>query len=124
MAECGYRGLVPINPTSDLIAAQNAADRQQQDWVFDAPERVDTDALARFAHVPEDKVVGIKQTHAAQGRFVYSWKPVPNGDSYMVVVSRPYWLSFYAKDPKLVAWTVIAAYVSSCGKDNSVIRLQ
>jgi len=34
---------------------------------------------------------------------------------YMVVVSRPYLLSFYAKDPKRVAWVLIAAYETSCG---------
>lgn len=34
----------------------------------------------------------------------------------MVVVTRPYLLSFYAKDPTRVAWTMLAAYESPCGK--------
>jgi hypothetical protein len=42
----------------------------------------------------------------------------------MVVVSRPFLLSFYAKDPKRVAWVVIAAYDSSCGTTNSVTRIK
>jgi hypothetical protein len=33
----------------------------------------------------------------------------------MVVVSRPYMLSFYAKNPKRVAWVLIGAYKMSCG---------
>jgi hypothetical protein len=42
----------------------------------------------------------------------------------MLVVSRPYWLAFYANDPKRVAWVVVAAYVYSCGKNNSVTRIK
>ena len=58
---------------------------------------------------------GIRQRQKAQGRFVYEWKPTNTHAVYMVVVSRPYWLSFYARDPKRVAWVVAAAY-ESCGE--------
>ncbi len=60
----------------------------------------------------------------AQGRYVYEWKPADKPETYMVVVSRPYLLAFYAHDPKRVAWVVAAAYASSCGKSNSVTRLK
>jgi len=33
----------------------------------------------------------------------------------MVVVSRPYFLSFYAKDPNRVAWVLIGAFETFCG---------
>ena len=59
----------------------------------------------------------------AQGRFVYEWKPKGKNASYMVVVSRPYWLSFFSSDPKKVSWIAIAAYESSCGKGDSVTRI-
>ena len=36
----GYRDLVPIDPTVDLIKAQREADAGQRDWVFDEPQRV------------------------------------------------------------------------------------
>jgi hypothetical protein len=42
----------------------------------------------------------------------------------MVVLSRPYWLSSYSHDPMRVAWMVVAAYVSSCGKNNPVTRIK
>ena len=41
-------------------------------------------------------------------------RPRGKRERYMVVVSRPYWLSFYAKDPAKVAWVVLAAF-KSCG---------
>ena len=38
--ECGYRFLTPIQPTSDLIKAQQQADQGTDDWVFGDPRRV------------------------------------------------------------------------------------
>jgi hypothetical protein len=49
-------------------------------------------------------------------------KPTGKAKTNKVVVSRPYLLSFYARERKRGAWVVTAAYVSSCGKNNSVTR--
>jgi hypothetical protein len=35
--------------------------------------------------------------------------------TYTVVISRPYWLAFYASGRKRVTWIVKAFYESSCG---------
>jgi hypothetical protein len=118
-AGCGFRVLTPIDP----LKAQQQADLDPHDWIFDDPERVASEALARFANV-ETSSVALKEKRKWQGRHVYEWKPVGKADTYMVVVSRPYELSFYARDPKRVAWVVAAAYVSSCGKKNSVTRIK
>lgn len=120
---CGYRDLIPIDPTVDLIKAQREADAGQRDWVFNDPQRVASEAIARFANV-EGSSVALKETRKAQGRHVYEWKPTDKRETYLVVVSRPYLLAFYAHDPKRVAWVVAAAYVSSCEKNNSVTRLR
>jgi len=120
---CGYRFLTSIDSTTDSIKAQQEADRGQRDWVFNDPQRVASEAIARFANVEESSVAP-QETHKAQGRHVYEWKPADNRESYMVVVSRPYLLAFYAHDPNRVAWVVAAAYVSSCGKKNAVTRLK
>jgi hypothetical protein len=121
---CGYRELTPIEPMEDLIKAQQQADLGERHWVFDDPLHVATDALVRFAHVDEPSIARLKQTRKAEGRLVYEWRPNKKAETYMVVVSRPYWLSFYARDPKRVAWVVAAAYQSSCGKNNSVTRIK
>jgi hypothetical protein len=122
---CGFRFLTsPVQPASDLIDAQKLADLGQRDWVFDDPQRVATDALNQFANIKDDAITNITQKRKANGRIVYEWSPTGKAETYMIVVSRPYWLSFYARDPKRVAWVVIAAYLSSCSKDNSVTRIQ
>jgi hypothetical protein len=121
---CGYRDLTAIQPASDLMHAQQEADIGQRDWVFDDPQRVASEALARFAKIDQSSIAGLKQTRKMQGRTVYEWSLAGKAETYMFVVSRPYWLSFYAHDPKRVAWVVVAAYVSSCGKNNSVTRIK
>ena len=59
-----------------------------------------------------------------QGRKVYQWQPAGKSETYMAVISRPYRLSFYAKDKNRVAWVVLAAYQSSCDAGNAVKRIQ
>jgi hypothetical protein len=110
-AGCSYGFLSPIQP---LIEAQHSADTGQREWVFSDPRRVASDALAKLLKIDEQSIAGMIQTRKAQGRFVYQWRPKEKRASYMIVVSRPYLLSFYAKDPKEVAWVVTAAYEVSC----------
>ena len=110
---CGYRDLTPLGPTVELIEAQQRAESGQEKWAFEHPERVAADALGRLAAIKEP-IIGIKQRRKAQGRIVYEWRPAKTRSKYMVVMTRPYWLSFYARDPKRVAWVVAAAY-ESCG---------
>jgi hypothetical protein len=121
---CGYRILTPLEPASDLIKTQEHADLGQSDWVFDDPKRVATDAIAQFIGRDSGSIAELTQKRKGRGRAVYEWKPAENKqEAYMVVVSRPYWLSFYSRDPARVAWVVIAAYVSSCGKGTAVTRI-
>jgi len=123
-AGCGYSDLSPIRPYDDLIKTQQSAETDQREWAFSDPQRVASGALAGLLKIDERSIAGMIQTRKAQGRLVYQWRPKAKRVSYMVVVSRPYWLSFYAKDAKRVAWVVTAAYKSSCGKGNSVTRIR
>lgn len=123
-AGCGYKFLTPLESSGSLIEAQREADSGEREWVFSDPQKVAAESLARLLKIDEKSITSLRITRTAQGRFVYQWNPEAGGSSYMVVVSRPYLLSFYAKDPKRVAWAVIAAYESSCGKDNSATRIR
>jgi len=80
------------------------------------------DAIAHLANVDVQSITGLAEKRKTQGRVVYEWNPPGKAQAYVVVVSRPYWLSFYAQDPKRVAWVVLASYPSSSSKDNAVTR--
>lgn len=114
-AHCGYRQLVPSSVYSDSREAQKAAESGQKDWAFAEPERAARDSLARVLQIDERSIQGMKQIRAAQGRLVYEWRPRKRRTSYVIVVSRPYWLSFYSADPRKVAWVAIADWESPCG---------
>lgn len=130
---CGYTYLTDITPYESSLKDQAQADGGEHDWMFTDPKRVATEDLAELIEA-DPSSIQLQRTGKMQGRFIYEWHPKvmssngkgSNGKkaTYMVVVSRPYWLSYYAKDPKRVAWVVLAAYESSCGGRNSVQRIR
>ena len=111
---CGYRLLMPLEPAAELLAAQKHAEEGSAVGMPTDPLRIATGTLAKLLDVDRAAVSGLKQTRKSQGRVVYEWRPKGSRKAYLVVMSRPYWLSFYAKDPRRVAWVAIAAYESSC----------
>jgi hypothetical protein len=121
---CGYQDLLPLMPYADALRSQRLGESGGNDWMFEDPQRVAADTLACALHIDLGSVSKLRETRKVQGRFVYHWKPSDRKASYMIVVSRPYWLSFYAQDSTKVAWVALAAFESSCGNENSVIRLQ
>jgi hypothetical protein len=113
--ECDYEVLTPHETRGIFVEAQKRAEQEEaRVWAFDDPHRVASNALAGFLKHDEKSITGLKQTRKAQGRFVYEWRNKTQGTKYKVVVSRPYWLSFYAKDSRKVAWVVLAAYEYKC----------
>jgi hypothetical protein len=123
-AGCGYSFLTPIEMSSNLLQAQHEADQGVRAWAFDDPQRVASEALMGLAKLKVQGPLSLKETSKASGRIVYEWRETAKSSPFMVVVSRPYWLSFYAHDPKHVAWVVVAAYKSSCESNNSVTRIR
>jgi len=113
---CGYRYLLQVEPEQDLIGMQQKAELGRRSWAFEDPQRVASDALSGLLNIDEKSIAGLKQKSQAQGRFVYEWRPRDSKSRYMVVVRRPYWLSYFARDRKKIAWVVIAAYESDCRK--------
>lgn len=116
-----YGELTEIDPTADLIKAQERADRGDEVWAFSDPKRVGANGLARLLNIDE-KSVRLRLTGRGQGRFVYEWQPKKNANMYMIVVSQPYILKFFAKDPNRVAWVLRTAYSAGCNQDEKPIR--
>ena len=114
---CGYTRLTNLTPYEVSLKTQAQADRGEHDWMFTDPKRVAFEVLAGLIKV-DPSSIELQQTGKWQGRFVYEWRPGGKKVTYMVVVSRPYWLSYFAKDPKRVSWVVLAAYEAGCGRGN------
>jgi len=121
---CGLQYLVPPWPYSDWLLAQQTADLQGGEFAFDNPSQVATAALIKLAKLDEGTLTELKEKQHSQGRIIYELSKDKGKATYMIVLSKPYLLSFYAKDPQRVAWVVIGAYKSSCEKGNSVSRIK
>jgi hypothetical protein len=80
----------------EAIAEQKAADSGQASWAFSDPQQVAINSLKTF--YPNLPV--LRRGRSTASRQVFHWK---NGKtSVTVVVTRPYWLAFYAKTSSVV----------------------
>lgn len=111
---CGYQFLSLPWTYGDWVKAQHAADVQDNPSAFHSPREVAVAAFMRLAKVDERTAAKLNETKHLQGRVIYELKTNRPKTTYMVVVSKPYVLSFYARDPQKVAWVVIGAYKSGC----------
>jgi hypothetical protein len=122
---CGFRDLLPIDTSKTLLEGQRRAERGEPSWAFDDSRHVAASVLASLINVPEASIMTMQQRNNTPGRVIYEWRPQGKRATYMLVVSRPYLLSFYSQDSrKRVAWAVIAAYEASCTKRNSITRIK
>jgi hypothetical protein len=94
----------------DWIVAQRRAELGET-WLFNDPRRIAIEALARVAPITSTSGA-LQEKWMKQGRIVYEWGQ--SSRRYMVVVSRPYELTFYARDPRRIAWVATSAYEMSC----------
>jgi hypothetical protein len=99
-----FRNLAGFDSQSAVISEQKAADEGARSWAFDDSMHVAIEALAR-AHI--DPAPTLRLVKSGPGRKIFL--SVQGKKRLMVIVNKPYWLSFYAKSPS-VAW--IAASVS------------
>lgn len=92
----------------EAIAEQQMADSGVRAWAFDDPMRVAAESLKGFS---EKQVPVLQKIRSTATREVFQWK---NGrKSTIIVVTRPYWLSFYAKTSS-VAWVSTTIKEGEC----------
>jgi len=112
--QCGtFQDIGPQLSDRLMFDIQHRAEAGEGSWILDDPKRVALSFLAQKLRIDQKTITGLDE-RKSRGRIVYDWHPAGKHETYMVVVSRPYWLSFYAADESKVAWVVIAAY-ESCG---------
>ncbi|MGA8365923.1 MAG: hypothetical protein ACLQMT_02465 [Candidatus Acidiferrales bacterium] len=114
---CNYRSMHYIRyvsiPDSDgtaeqAIVEQKLADDGGQDWAFSDPLRVAVESLKPFY---KKQVPVLRRVKKTQVRQVFRWR---NGNkSVVVVVTRPYWLSFYARAHS-IAWVSMTIKEADC----------
>ena len=112
--DCTLRMLLPDEQTSTFLQAQHEAESASREWAFTDPARVAAETLSHVAHLKAVSAAGLKLTHDTLARKTYQWSTGHSAKTYTITMSRPYWLSFYARDPHQVAWVPVAAYETTC----------
>lgn len=108
--KCGsYQDLTELLPYREMLASQKSAESGDGAWAFDDPRRVAVDGLAGLLKVDKKSITSMREIRKSQGKVIYEWHP-PGETRYMLVVTRPYWLSFYSNSQGRVAWVLAAAY--------------
>lgn len=99
---------LPDEELEQAIAEQHRADGGEADWALKDPQRVALESLHRYY---PNQVPILRTVTTTPARHVYRWKRGRN--AITVVVTRPYWLSFYAKSRSLV-WVSTMVKEANC----------
>ena len=104
---------------SQMLDAQHRAEQGDEAYAFTSDHDV---AVAEMKSYVKDLkadalTLNVKSRNAYRSVYVASVQG--SVDHYMIVLSRPYWLSLSAADPTKVAWVVLAAYKMPCGIDDT-----
>ncbi len=94
--------------STKAIEEQKSADSGEATWRFSDPERVALESLRRFYPSQDPVLLKVKETASRQ---VFRWKN--DEKQVVVVVIRPYWLTFYAAS-KSVAWVATTVKEAAC----------
>jgi hypothetical protein len=121
---CGYMFLTPLFPGPDALATQRMAEVDPATNAFDDPRSVASTFIKATIKSAETGNLKIREKRRGPGRIVYVSANTKTHPKFMVIVSKPAWLTHYARDPKKIAWIVTAAYQLSCERTNSVTRIR
>ncbi len=115
---CSVKNYVDwFKPNGELIKHQLSMESPENSWAFTEPQRVAAEAFAKYVKISDVLPSDMKKLREKQGRITYLWKNNVKEKSYMVVVSRPSWLSYYATHSNHVAWVVVSLSESECSSN-------
>jgi hypothetical protein len=99
----------PNEELEQVIAAQRKADDSEAAWAFTDPQRVAIDSMKPYY---ANQVPVLRMVKKTPARYVFRWQNGKN--QIVVVVTRPYWLSFYARS-RSVVW--VSTMIKEAGCD-------
>jgi hypothetical protein len=98
----------PGETVQEAILDQKMAESGARAWAFDDPRRVAMESLEPFY---KNQIPVLRNVKGGSARQVFRWKN--RKKVVIVVVTRPYWLSFYAKSDS-VAWVSTTIKEGDC----------
>lgn len=112
---CRFRESLRVwNWGAKMLAEQRAAEQAGVSWVYTDPERVAQRALEQL--VPAPRGGGFVLDYSGPGRREYSWRAARGGSNRTIrlVLSKPRWLSYFARDARRGPWMLVNAWAEDC----------
>jgi hypothetical protein len=110
-SDCFLSGASHVDFTK-AIEMQRRADTGERLWAFSNPSQLVVSHLTEERKHPFRISRTVKRS---RGRVVYEVVKFGTAERYWATVSRPYWLTIFAKDPRRVAWTLLGTTSIDCG---------
>lgn len=108
---CYTKPIETIEPP-EAIRLQREAESGGRAWAFIDPRRVAMEQFRRM--VGRSPRLQVRELRKGPGNIIYEGRISGDPRTYWVIVSRPYWLTFYAATRERVLWIPIAAYENGC----------
>ena len=94
------------------IEEQRQAETGTRTWAFTNPTGVAAEAVHGI--LGDQPGLRLRASRTDQGRITYRATVRGRPSTWWIVVSRPYWLTFYAADPRRTVWTAVAIHETGC----------
>ena len=107
---CRYQTPSLEHQGAENVKWQREADAGEHEWSFNDPRRVATEALTKLAKTDSAALINLKLVREEQGQKIFIWATEGKAETYIIEISQPYVMSFYARNPQRVAWMAVAAY--------------
>jgi hypothetical protein len=99
-----YEFIYDVPKGKEIIKQQKSAEDGSLSWRLTDHRRVVSEYLSSQVKNDPAPAKNLKIVEQSAGRIVYIARS--RSKQFVIVVSRPYWLSFYSKDPKKVIWII------------------
>ena len=96
----GDRILTDWPSAKQALSIQQSAEAGESARFFDDPRHVAMNSLADLLKVDRASLTDMKEVRKNQGRAISTWRDPKRRLSYMLILSRPYWLSFLCEGSK------------------------
>jgi hypothetical protein len=102
-----WHNLTPNDISKYILESQRKTEEGSHSWAFDDPRRVAIDLIKIDRGGKSVETSLLHETIKRYGLIEFELVQPEDRMKYSVIVSRPSWLTFYARDPNKIAWVVV-----------------
>jgi len=96
----------------DWLRWQREAEAAGNEWRVSDARELAMEVLAERLGLEREEVSDLRESERRGEQIWFAWSDGVRGKRYFVVVSKPYFVAYYASDPRKAAWVVRALWAT------------